>query len=387
MQQKRNIILGIALIIIVGAIVFISAKKPAHIDSSTAAAVANAPITTAPAAAGSTSAPESRVAILAAKAKEYVKAKEFVDPTGFINTAPFKLSDLIGNKVVLIDFWTYSCINCQRTIPYLNAWYAKYKNYGLVIVGVHTPEFDFEKDIGNVTAAVQKAGIQYPVVLDNNMGTWNAYGNEYWPNEYLIDIDGYIVHNQIGEGNYADTEKAIQAALTERAQVLGTGQTIPTGTVDPANAIPLDDSGVQSPETYFGAERNEYLGVGTQGKIETQTLVIPAATTPNMLYLDGTWNFQYEYAENTTADAHIQYSYDAKHVYMVASAKTPVTLKLTLDGQPLGANAGADVGSDSTVTIQANRLYDLVDGSSYGSHTLQIEVEGTGLDAYTFTFG
>jgi thiol-disulfide isomerase/thioredoxin len=378
-MNKRNIILGIALIAIVGAIVFISAKKPAHIDSSNTADVTNTPITSTPADPSSPNATngQSRTAILAAKAKEYPKAKEFVDPTGFINTAPFKLSDLIGNKVVLIDFWTYSCINCQRTIPYLNAWYAKYKDYGFTIVGVHTPEFDFEKDIANVTAGVEKAGIQYPVVLDNNMGTWNAYDNQYWPNEYLIDIDGYIVHNKIGEGDYADTEKAIQAALIERAKVLGTGQTIPTGIVDPSSAIALSDTGVQSPETYFGAERNEYLGNGTQGKILTQVLTIPSGTTAaNTLYLDGTWNFQYQYAETTSPVSHILYNYSAKHVYMVASAATPVTLKISVDGV-----------LTRTVVVQANQLYDLVDGTDYGAHTLQIEVDGAGLDAYTFTFG
>jgi thiol-disulfide isomerase/thioredoxin len=387
-SQKKQIILALVAIVIIGAIVFINAKKPAHIDSSTAADVMNTPITktiVTPAAPGiipSATAPvvpQDRTAILAAKAAEYPKAKEFVGLTGYINTPALKLSDLVGKKVVLIDFWTYSCINCQRTIPYLNAWYQKYKDYGLVIVGVHTPEFDFEKDINNVTAAVQKDNIQYPVVLDSNMDTWNAYGNEYWPHEYLVDIDGYVVDDHIGEGGYAATEAAIQKALAERDQVLGIKQTIPTGTVDPSTAIALDDSAVQSPETYFGAERNEYLGNGVQSKIENQTLTIPTDSTTiqsNTLYLGGMWNFQYEYAETVSPVSYIQYNYNAKHVYMVASSKNPVTLKLTLDGQPY-----------KTVVVQADQLYDLVDGTSYGPHTLQIEVDGAGLDAYTFTFG
>ena len=143
----------------------------------------------------------SRASIIAQKELEYPMAKEFVDPTGFINSAPFTLSSLVGKKVVLIDFWTYSCINCVRTIPYLNAWYAKYKNEGLEIVGVHTPEFDFEKDYSNVAAAVQQLGIQYPVVLDSNMGTWDAYQNIYWPADYLIDIDGFIPYTSVGEGD------------------------------------------------------------------------------------------------------------------------------------------------------------------------------------------
>jgi thiol-disulfide isomerase/thioredoxin len=375
--RQRKIILLIVLVLIVSAVIFIEAKKP-HVISN-----ADAPNVT------STLAPtQDRAMTLAAKAAKYPMAKELVDPTGFINTPAFKLSDLVGNKVVLIDFWTYSCINCQRTIPYLNAWYAKYKDYGLEIVGVHTPEFDFEKDINNVTAAVQKAGIKYPVVLDSDMGTWNAYGNQYWPHEYLIDVDGYVVDDHIGEGGYADTEKAIQAALTERDQVLGIKQDIPTGTVDPSNVIPLDDNGVQSPETYFGAERKEYLaGNATQGQVGTQMLTASLPVQNNILYLDGTWNFQDQYAETVSPVTHITYNYNAKHVYIVASAKTPVKLKITRDGQPLGANAGADVGPDGTVTVQANRLYDLIDGTDYGAHTIQIEVEGAGLDAYTFTFG
>lgn len=387
--NTKKIILTIVAVLIVGAIVLINAKKAPHIGRGDAPDVMVTPITSAstdPSSSGAMT-QQDRTAVLAAKAKEYSKAKELYKPSGFINSPAFKLSDLAGKKVVLVDFWTYSCINCQRTIPYLNAWYQKYKDAGLVIVGVHTPEFDFEKDQGNVAAAVANAGIKYPVVLDNDMGTWNAYGNQYWPHEYLIDIDGYVVHDKIGEGGYAETEKAIQSALAERNAVLGITTAVPTGTVSPSDVVTLNDRGVQSPETYFGAERNEYLGNGARGKIMNQALTIPKDTIPNMLYLDGAWNFQYEYAETTAAIAHIQYSYNAKHVYMVASAKAPVKLKITRDGQPLGANAGKDVAADGTVTIQANRLYDLVDGTDYGAHTIQIEVEGAGLDAYTFTFG
>jgi thiol-disulfide isomerase/thioredoxin len=366
-NTHKKIILAIVAILIIAAIVFIEAKKAPHISSGSAPNVTVAATNQ-----------QGRAAILAAKAAEYPMAKELVDPSGFINTPPFTLSSLIGKKVILVDFWTYSCINCQRTIPYLNAWYQKYKDSGLVIVGVHTPEFDFEKNISNVQAAVLKAGIKYPVVLDNNMGTWNAYDNQYWPNEYLIDIDGYVVHNHIGEGDYADTEKAIQAALQERNTVLGLTTPIPTGTVDPSNAISLDSDAVQSPETYFGAERNEYLGNGIQGQEGQQTLAAPSVSSlqPNTLYLDGTWDFQDQYAESVSPITHIEYAYSAKHVYMVASATKPVTLKISVDDTLY-----------RTVTVQADQLYDLVDEPDYGAHTLQIEVDGAGLDAYTFTFG
>ena len=152
----------------------------------------------------------------------YVSAKEIAGPTGFVNvSSSFNLSSLIGKKIILLDFWTYSCINCIRTIPHLNAWETAYASSGLEIVGMHTPEFDFEKNIANVRAAVAQYGIQYPVVLDSNYSTWNAYANLYWPEEYIIDMAGYIVHQNIGEGDYDGTETEIQSLLKERASILG----------------------------------------------------------------------------------------------------------------------------------------------------------------------
>jgi thiol-disulfide isomerase/thioredoxin len=210
------------------------------------------------------------------KAAGYKPAAEIVDPTGFINvSSTFTLGSLIGKEPILLDFWTYSCINCVRTIPYLNAWYQKYQSAGLEIVGIHTPEFDFEKNITNVQNAVTQYGIKYPVILDSNMGTWNAYNNLYWPNEYLIDMAGYIVHNQVGEGSYGDTEAAIQKVLQQRAAILGLNPaSVPTGTVD-LTAPDLDE--INSPETYFGAERNSLLANGAYFTNGDQTLTTPAA--------------------------------------------------------------------------------------------------------------
>ncbi|MEO5646669.1 MAG: redoxin family protein [Candidatus Paceibacterota bacterium] len=381
-MNRKNSILGLVVIVIVGAIVYINHKKPSINTNAPDVMIAPLDTNTTPGVMA-----QDRTTVLAAKAKKYPKAKELVAPSGFVNSDPFKLADVVGKKVILIDFWTYSCINCQRTIPYLNTWYDKYEKNGLVIIGVHTPEFDFEKNYDNVKAAVVKVGIKYPVVLDSDMGTWNAYGNQYWPREYLIDIDGYVVHDHIGEGGYNETEKAIQAALAERAQVLGTKDAVPTTTSIPANTISLNQGAVKSPETYFGAARNEYLATGTQRRVGVQVLTIPATIQDNELYLDGTWNFQDQYTENTTVNAHIQYKYNAKHVYFVASAKNPVTIKITQDGKPLGAAAGKDVNADGTVTIKENRLYDLINNADYGAHTVQIEVVNAGLDAYTFTFG
>jgi cytochrome c biogenesis protein CcdA/thiol-disulfide isomerase/thioredoxin len=317
---------------------------------------------------------------LAQKSLRYPKAPELAGIAGYINTngQPIDLSQYVGKDVVLVDFWDYSCINCQRTIPYLNAWYQKYKDEGLVIVGVHTPEFAFEQLQSNVQAAVEKAGIEYPVVLDNQYQTWSAFQNEYWPREYLIDIDGYIVHDHAGEGDYDHTEAAIQAVLAERAARLGlTGQggAVSTSTVTIA---PADLSGIESPETYFGSNRNEYLGNGVPGTAGPQSFTLPAADQIklNTLYLGGSWTITPEYAQ-AQAGASVEYEYNARSVYMVATNPDgPATVSLTIDGTSAG-----------TVTINGDRLYTVVEGATDGVHTIEIQVESGTLDAYTITFG
>jgi len=374
-QRNKNIIFAIVVCMIVGLIWYLEAHKPPVISGN------------APDVVVSPQSTSNRDAVLNAKAQKYSKAKELVDPTGFINTDPFKLSDLVGKKVVLLDFWTYSCINCQRTLPYLEAWYKKYKDQGLVIVGVHTPEFDFEKVYNNVLKATKELGVEYPVVLDSNQGTWSAYQNQYWPHEYLIDIDGYVVDDHIGEGGYADTEQKIKDALKEREQVLGLPSTIDSSITTPQNVIPMDTAGVQSPETYFGSARNEYLGNGTIEQGGEQTLTIPESIQSNSLYLGGTWNFQDQFAESASTATTITYKYSARNVYFVASSEKGVKIRVLLDGASLGGEAGKDVSPDGTAFIEENRLYELVHGTNYGEHTLQIQVEGAGLDAYTFTFG
>jgi thiol-disulfide isomerase/thioredoxin len=316
---------------------------------------------------------------------KYPQAKELVNPDGYINTGgkPITIGSLIGKKVILVDFWTYSCINCQRTIPYLEGWYQKYGNDGFVVIGVHTPEFAFEKILANVQAAVTKFGITYPVALDSNYYTWDAYGNNYWPEEYLIDIDGLVREHNIGEGNYVETEQNIQELLKERNEALGLNTPIPTGTLNITQSI--DTS---SPETYFDWSRNQYLGNGTQQKSGVQTFTEPSGNPPlNTLDLGGTWNIGDESAVNTTDGAEIEYTYDAKDVYFVASASPGVTITVLRDGKPLGAEAGTDVNAQSEVNIGAPRLYDLISESSQSQHTMTIMVHGTGLNAFTFTFG
>ncbi len=314
---------------------------------------------------------------LAEKAAMYQKAPELVAPDAYLNTngQPITLAQYRGKDVVLLDFWTYSCINCQRTLPYLTAWYAKYKDQGLVIIGVHTPEFAFEHEESNVAAALKQFGITYPVVLDNEYQTWNAYSNEYWPHEYVIDIDGYITHDHAGEGEYAETESAIQSALAERAERLKMPMATTTAV---APTIPLADlSAIASPETYFGAERNEYLENGQQGTVGVQSLTAPANPELNNLYLDGTWDFESQYATNQSAGAKVFYQYDSKNVYFVASGAAGGTkVEILQDGKSMG-----------TIDITTSKLYTLVSNPTAGIHTLELIVQSPGLQAYTLTFG
>ncbi|MEN9913250.1 MAG: hypothetical protein RLY66_658 [Candidatus Parcubacteria bacterium] len=305
------------------------------------------------------------------------KAPEISSPDGFINTdgQPLTLAGLKG-KVVLLDIWTYSCINCQRTLPYLNEWYAKYKDQGLEIVGLHTPEFAFEKVQTNVEKAVEKFGIKYPVVLDNDYSTWNALGNQYWPRKYLIDENGYIVYDHIGEGGYGETEKAIQDALKKRADRLGMQvESVPI-TEQPVNAIAVDSGKVDSPEIYFGSARNSLFGNGIPGVSGERTFTIPAQLSRNKFYLNGLWNMTPEYAENSAVPAEIVFGYEAKNVYMAAGSMKGVEIEIYRDDILI-----------KKITIKDDQLYTLIEGSDYGRHTLRIKVLSPGLKAFTFTFG
>ena len=325
---------------------------------------------------------------LAQKDAVYSKAPELVTPDGYINTgdAPISLAQYRGKNVVLVDFWDYSCINCQRTFPYLTAWYQKYKDQGLVIVGVHTPEFAFEQVKANVEDAAQRFGLTYPIVLDNHYQTWQAFQNQFWPREYLIDIDGYIVHDHAGEGEYDKTELAITQALAERATRLGTSPLTATSTVNVAASVTPGD--VRSPETYFGADRNQYLGNGIPGVVGIQKFVVPSSLDPNALYLGGSWNILREYAE-AKAGSSVLFTYGAHDLYFVATNPSePATIQVLRDGKPLGIFAGNDVDpKTSEATISGDRLYRLIHDPSAGVHTIEIRVLKGTLDAYTFTFG
>ncbi len=310
------------------------------------------------------------------KQKNFILAPDLSTIDGYINTngEPITISQYKGKKVVLLDIWTYSCINCQRTIPYLKTWNKEYESEGLVIIGLHTPEFAFERIQKNVEDAVKSFGITYPVVLDNDFSTWTAYHNQYWPRKYLIDVDGYIVYDHAGEGAYEQTEKAIQAALKELNSRLNTNVSVKNTISNPSGAISVSPHQVNSPETYFGSGRNEYLANGAKFTSGTQTLTTPDTIDLNKLYLGGTWIFNSEYAQSTGGS--ISFKYNAKNVYFVASSKDGAQLEVYIDGK-----------LDHTIFIQSNKLYDVVKGSEYGEHTLLLKIKNGSLDAYTFTFG
>ncbi|MBI5457839.1 redoxin family protein [Candidatus Kaiserbacteria bacterium] len=298
---------------------------------------------------------------------------EIANPSGFVNTDGVTIGQLVGKKVILVDFMTYSCINCQRTFPYLVAWYEKYKDQGLEIVGIHTPEFAFEKDIGNVRAAMKRFGITYPVVLDNDYATWRAYGNQYWPRKYLIDIHGNIVYDHAGEGAYEETEMKIRGLLLERSRLLG-GGSLNAGNLA-ASQMPGIQNAARSPETYFGSLRNEYLANGTPGRSGEQRFSVPQSSARNALYLGGTWNIMPEYAESISS-ASVFYKYHAKAVYIVAEADTAAELEVWQDGV-----------LQRTLRIQESTLYTLIQDETGGEHELELRVKDSRIRLYAFTFG
>jgi len=305
-------------------------------------------------------------------AQNGVPYTEIVNPSGFVNTDGITIGELVGKKVILIDFMTYSCINCQRTIPYLNAWYETYEDQGLEIIAIHTPEFSFEKDINNVREAVKRLGIEYPAVLDNDYATWRAYGNQYWPRKYLIDIHGKIVYDHIGEGDYEETEMKIRELLEERSRLMGEESLSPGGLA--ASSVPGVSTSAQSPETYFGSLRNEYLANGFRGVSGEQTFSIPKNLLGDALYLGGKWDIKPEYAESIS-NASVMYNYSAKAVYIVAESDTPTQLEVWQDGVP-----------QKTIEVKESTLYTLIQNTSAGEHTLELRAKGK-IRLYAFTFG
>jgi thiol-disulfide isomerase/thioredoxin len=331
---------------------------------------------------------------------QFKKAPNFAEITGYINTEPINLKDLKG-KVVLVDFWTYSCINCIRTIPYLVDWNEKYADKGLVIVGIHSPEFEFEKNIDNVKAAVQKYGLKYPVLQDNDKGTWDAYQNRYWPRKYLIDNEGYIRYDHIGEGGYAETEKVIQSLLTERAAqtgISGINLNINTNTTTPKNVQTVDFAKVNTPELYFGYQLARAPLGNPEGfkpnQIVTYSVPQRSDLKPNAIYLIGDWKNNADNMELQSDSGRIALVYSAKSVNIVAGGKGAAAagaaeLSISEDGAGLTnkSGRGIDLSDQGKLVVDGQRLYNLSMHEEYDWHSLIVDVKGKGFQIYTFTFG
>jgi thiol-disulfide isomerase/thioredoxin len=320
---------------------------------------------------------------------QFKLAPELTKITGFINSEPITLADLKG-KVVLVDFWTYSCINCIRTIPYLNAWHEKYADNGLVIVGIHTPEFEFEKDYNNVKAAVEKFNIKYPVVQDNEKGTWEAYENRYWPRKYLIDNEGYVRFDHIGEGAYTETEKVIQSLLAESTEYIGANATVDQSISKPESSHSVNFDQINTPELYFGYKYSRAPLGNSEGYKPDQVVnyTVPDDTkiVPNMIYLAGEWKNNADHMELQSEVGRIVLSYSAKAVNIVAGGKGQ--LHILENNSPLDdSSRGTDISEDGTVKIDDQRLYNIVEHEGYGNHQIAIDVAGRGFQIYTFTFG
>lgn len=307
----------------------------------------------------------------------------------WLNSAPLDAQALKG-KVVLVDFWTYSCINCLRTLPYVKAWAEKYRDQGLVVIGVHAPEFAFERDVGNVTKAMKELGISYPVAIDNDYKIWRAFNNEYWPAHYFADAQGRIRYHHFGEGDYAESERVIQQLLREAG-----AKTVADGLINAdAKGVQLapDMNEVQSPETYVGYQRAEHF--------VPETSLVPdkvaAYNPPDKLALNdwslgGQWSVGAERATAVAPASRIVYRFHARDLHLVlgpAADGKPVRFKVMIDSQVPGDAHGVDVAPDGTGHVTEQRLYQLVrQNDGVQDRTFTIEFLDPGVSAYAFTFG
>ncbi|MBK0028181.1 redoxin family protein [Stenotrophomonas sp. S48] len=312
--------------------------------------------------------------------------------TGWLNSPPLDREQLRG-KVVLIDFWTYSCINCLRAMPYVHEWERRYRDHGLVVIGVHTPEFAFERDPRNVMKAVQQLKVEYPVALDNQYAIWRAFNNNYWPAHYFVDAQGNIRAHQFGEGNYAHSEQVIRRLLTEA------GQTDLPAPADPAAAdlqgvaAQADMGNLRSPETYLGHARAEqFASPGGQRDDTPFDYTLPAALQLNQWGLAGRWTVSDEAAQLQQSGGRIGFQFHARDLHLVLAPGAdgrPVRFRVLLDGRPLpAADAGTDVRADGSGVVDEHRLYQLVrQRGAVAPHRFEIEFLDAGVQAYAFTFG
>ena len=307
-----------------------------------------------------------QTALLKGLMKPY-PAPEIVEISDWFNSPPLDLKKLKG-KVILIDFWTYSCINCRRTLPYLKEWHNKYHDKGLIIIGVHTPEFEFEKDPTNVENAVKNLGIPYPVALDSRFGTWQSFKNQYWPAHYLIDTNGNVVYEHFGEGDYDVTENNIRYLL----KISGTNTTV--------TASETGIAANETPETYLGFARQENYAGEPIEKNTSADYTYSENLAMHQWSLQGAWNIGSQFIQSTAANASIKIHFNAKKVFAVmgSSNNQEIHVTFTLNGHPMPTKA---------ITVDHHTLYTLLDLQQFQGGVLELTADAPGLQVFTFTFG
>jgi thiol-disulfide isomerase/thioredoxin len=309
--------------------------------------------------------------------------------TGWLNSPPLTAADLRG-RVVLVEFWTYTCINWLRTLPYVRAWAERYKDRGLLVIGVHTPEFDFEHDLDNVRRAVRDLRVDYPVAVDNDYAIWTAFDNHYWPALYFVDAQGKIRHHQFGEGRYEESEMLLQQLLAE-AGTGGIGHDLVS--VDPGGVEAAADwASLRSPENYLGYERTENFASSNGAVLDTpHVYAAPAGLRLNHWALAGDWTVRRGAAALNQAGGRIVYRFYARDLHLVmgtAARGTPVRFRVLIDGQPPGAAHGTDVDDQGNGTLTQPRLYQLIrQPGPVTDRTFEISFLDPGAQAYAFTFG
>jgi len=313
---------------------------------------------------------------------------ELSGATGWVNSAPLTRAALKGH-VVLVDFWTYSCINCLRTLPYLRAWDERYRDSGLIVLGVHSPEFAFEHSPDNVRRAVSELGIRYPVALDNDFALWRAFDNRYWPAHFLIDAQGRVRERHYGEGDYEETERMLRTLLMEAGATLpASGEAAPGAGIEAAASATRDS---RSPETYLGYARAERMAGPGVTRDRPAEYSSTAVSDLNDWGLDGRWSVGPQAVRLDSPGGRIVYRFRGRDLHLVlgpAADGRPVRFRVTLDGQSPGAAHGADVAPDGAGAVTEQRLYQLVrQDDPERPHTFTIEFMDPGVEAFAFTFG
>ena len=300
---------------------------------------------------------------------------DFDGATGWLNSAPLATEDLRG-KVVLVDFWTYTCINWLRTLGYIRAWADKYAGQGLVVVGVHTPEFPFERDLDNVRQAVQDMAVEYPVALDSDYAIWRAFGNRYWPAVYIADAEGRLRHHHFGEGGYEECERVVQQLLRDAGQD-GIDDNL-VSVADHGFEAQADWTTLQTPETYLGYEQAQNFADGEPDRLEL-----------NQWALSGDWTVEPGASVLNAADGLIRFRFHARDVHLVLRAReTAVPFRVRVDAEPPGDAHGLDVDEQGRGALVEPRLYQLIrQPGSIDDRTFEIAFDAPGVEAYAFTFG